>query len=526
MSLSRRHFLSSLGAGALGFSLPRRLLAAPTLTPPTPVPDARALIDHALEAARAAGASYADARVEVLLQQSLAARDDHLVRADENDSRGIGIRVLSDGIWGFAATFRLDPDGVAAAARQAVAVARGSHAAARKKVELPPAPSVTGRWVSPMELDPFAVPLGEKVEALLKATRAALALPGARIKSDGSFVFVRQIKTFGSTEGSATEQIFYRSLPTVTATAIDAVRGEFEPVDTDGFLPPAQAGYERVTHSDLPALSRRAAEIAVARLGASPVEPGRYDLVLAPSNLWLTIHESVGHPTELDRALGYEANLAGTSFATPEQLGRLRYGSELVHVVADRTQKGGLATCAWDDDGVAADRWDLVRKGVLVGFQTTREQAPWLHEAHGHATSYAESWSAVPFQRMPNVSLLPGDKRLTPEELIADTKHGIYLEGRGSWSIDQRRHNFQFSAQRATLIEGGKLIRPVRYAAYQSSSVDFWRACDAICDERDYWLGGTLNDGKGEPVQANAVSHGCATARFRGINILNSRSAA
>jgi TldD protein len=375
-----------------------------------------------------------------------------------------------------------------------------------------------------MEVDPFTVALGDKAEALLSGTRAAVADTAHKMKCEGDLFFTRHDKTFGSTEGSATDQTLYRSLPLLSVTAIDPARGEFETVDTDGFLPPAQIGYECVTRGDLPGLGRRAAEIAVSRLGAVPVEPGRYDLVIAPSNLWLTIHESVGHPTELDRALGYEANFAGTSFATPAQIGHLRYGSELVNIVADRTQKGALATCAWDDDGVAADRWDLVRKGLLVGFQTTREQAPWIHEAHGHASSYAQSWSAVPFQRMPNVSLQPGDKRLAPEELVADTRRGLFLEGRGSWSIDQQRYNFQFSAQRATLIEGGKLVRPVRYCAYQSSSVDFWRACDAVCDARDYRLGGSLFDGKGEPIQANAVSHGCSTARFRGVNILNSRS--
>jgi TldD protein len=246
--------------------------------------------------------------------------------------------------------------------------------------------------------------------------------------------------------------------------------------------------------------------------------------VIAPSNLWLTIHESIGHPTELDRMMGYEANFAGTSFAKVSDLGKLRYGSELVNVVADRTQKHALGTVGWDDDGQPGDKWDLIRRGIFVGVQTTREQAAWIHDKHGHAGDYAESWSAVPFQRMPNVSLQPGKKKLTPQEIIADTKRGIYVEGRGSWSIDHQRYNFQFGGQQFTLIENGKLTRPLRYVAYQSNSVDFWRSLDALADARDYFVGGSLGDGKGEPMQVNPVSHGCVTSRFRGIRVINVRT--
>jgi TldD protein len=369
------------------------------------------------------------------------------------------------------------------------------------------------------------VPLGERVEALLAGARAALAQKGtSELKVEGTLLFVSQEKTIGNSEGALFEQRIVRGQPLLAVHAIDHKSGQFETTNTDSIVPAAQIGFEVLRGPRFVDAAIQATTRARQRLDATPVEPGRYDLVIAPSNLWLTVHESIGHPTELDRILGYEANYAGTSFAKLEDLHKLRYGSDLVNVVADRTQEHALATVAWDDDGQPADRWDLLKKGIFVGVQTTREQAAWIGEAHGHSGDYAQSWSAVPFQRMPNVSLQPGRARVTPADLFSGTKRGIYIEGRGSWSIDHQRYNFQFGGQSFTLIENGKLTRPLRYVAYQSNSVDFWRSLDGLCDARDYFVYGSLHDGKGEPSQSNPVSHGAVTARFANVRVVNVRT--
>jgi TldD protein len=528
--LSRRDFVIAT-SGALGtMALSRAALAraaeaaAPAVAAPAAA-DVRALIAAGLDAARSAGASWADVRFERVQQQSLASEDDHIVYAGEEASFGVGIRAIVDGTWGFAASWRVDKDSIVDSARAAVAVAKANHKIAGNKVQLAPVAKAVGKWTSPFEIDPFTVPLGERVEALLTAAKAVLAQKGnLKLKVRGGIRFTSQEKTIGNSEGAFFEQRNVRGQPSLRITAIDLKGGQFESGSTDSRVPAAQIGFEVVRGSRFLEAALASAEQTMKRLGASPVEPGAYDLVIAPSNLWLTIHESIGHPTELDRILGYEANYAGTSFAKVSDLGRLRYGSELVNVVADRTQKHALATVGWDDDGQPGDSWDLIKKGKLVGVQTTREQAAWLHQRHGHAGDYAESWAAVPFQRMPNVSLQPGKQAVTPQDLIADTKRGIYIEGDGSWSIDHQRYNFQFGGQAFTLIENGKLTRPLRYVAYQSNSLQFWRALDGLCDQRDYYLGGALNDGKGEPSQSNPVSHGAVTSRFRGIRVINVRA--
>jgi TldD protein len=523
--LTRRGFLVG-SSGALGAAMLMR--SARAAAPPVPALDSgslRALIAAGLEAAHGAGASWADVRFERLQWQTLRSTDDHIVAAGEDASFGVGIRAIVDGVWGFASSWRVDQETIAATARDAVAIAKANRRLANRRVELAPVAKVVGRWTSPFEVDPFTVPLGERVETLLAATRAALAHKGSgKLKIDGSLRWISQEKTIGNSEGSFFEQRLLRGAPYLQVTAIDSKAGEFETSSTELDLMPAQMGFELARGSRFVDAAVKATERAQQRLGAVTVEPGNYDLVIAPSNLWLTVHESIGHPTELDRILGYEANFAGTSFAKVGDLGKLKYGSDLVNVVADRTQKHALATVGWDDDGQPADRWDLIKKGTLVGVQTTREQASWLHEKHGHCGDYAESWAAVPFQRMPNVSLQPGKKRVAPKDIIADTKRGIYIEGNGSWSIDHQRYNFQFGGQAFTLIENGKLTRPLRYAAYQSNSVAFWRSLDALADARDYFVGGSLYDGKGEPTQANPVSHGAVTARFKDIRVINVRA--
>jgi TldD protein len=377
-------------------------------------------------------------------------------------------------------------------------------------------------WQTPHAKDPFRIPLGRKVDLLLAANREALKVAG--VKSCTSFLhFVGEEKIFASTEGSLIEQRLIRSNPGCTVTAVDPKTGKFESRAHD--VPPASLGYEHVEQARLVEEAPRLAEEAVRRLRARPVQPGSKDLVLHPSNLWLTIHESVGHPTELDRALGYEANFAGTSFLTPEKLGTFRFGSPGVYIEADRTMPGGLATVGYDDEGVPADRWLLVREGIFVDYQTTREQARWIGRKQSRGCSHSDSWGSVPFQRMPNVSLLAGESSAGLEELLDGVRDGVYVEGRGSYSIDQQRYNFQFSGQSFREIRNGKLGEPLRDVAYQASTPDFWNSCDALGGKETWQAYGTFYDGKGEPGQVNAVSHGCPLARFRKITILNTGGA-
>ena len=522
MELSRRSFLVGTAATSAGLWALRDAHAKVTPPEATSAGD-EALVAVGLEAAKKAGASYADVRIERIRQQSLASRDDYVLGAEESESAGAGVRVLVDGVWGFSATHSLDAVTVARAAKRAVQLARANRKIVSKKVELSPLIAATGSWTSPHTIDPFAISVKDKAELLIAAGKAALSVEkGANRKLIvyGRILFVRQQKLFGSTDGTLLRQVFLRGQPNITVDAIDSKSGAFEHADSDSQIPAQQIGWEVTQRHNLTEVARVVAERALRRLGAQPVDDGRYDLIIDPSNLWLTIHESVGHPTEFDRILGYEANFAGTSFVRPIDIGQLRYGSELVNLVADRTQPGALGSCGWDDDGTPADKWDLVRDGTLVGVQTTREQPAWQKGILPHAGSYAQSWADVPFQRMPNVSLEPGKQPLAPEQLVADTKRGIFVEGDGSWSIDHQRYNFQFTAQAFTLIENGKLTRPIGKIAYQSNSLEFWRSCDAICDQRNYKIGGALHDGKGEPMQSNPVSHGCATARFRNVNVV------
>jgi TldD protein len=277
----------------------------------------------------------------------------------------------------------------------------------------------------------------------------------------------------------------------------------------------------------MPGNAERWASMAVEKLAARSVEAGTYDLILEPTNLWLTIHESIGHPTELDRAIGEEANYAGTSFVAPPEkvIGKLTYGPAHMNVQADRTQEGSLSRVAWDDEGVPADRWLLIEKGIFRDYQTTREQAARIQKLTGvsrsHGCSYADSWDAVQFQRMPNVSLLPGDKDISLNDIIAATERGIVIKHSGSWSIDHQRYNFQFSGQAYYEVRNGKVVGMLRDVAYQSNTPVFWNAMDLIGGKSSYWLGGAFNDGKGEPSQSNSVSHGCVPARFRNVRILN-----
>lgn len=479
----------------------------------------------ALDAARSAGASYADVRVTDRRDQLVATREERVTNLGNNESFGFGVRALVEGAWGFAASRLLTRAEVVRVARAAVRQARDNKRVVREPVTLAEVDAFPdGVWRSPARIDPFDVPIEEKVNLLLEANAEALKVSGARFVR--SFMaFVRVETTFASTEGSVIAQTTIRSLPSMTVTAVASEVLDFQS-RTSAEVAPMGLGYEHVHAADLVKRAPEWAQEAVEKLAAPSVAPGNYDLILDPSNLFLTIHESIGHPTELDRALGYEANYAGTSFLGPPErvLGSFRYGPEFMNVRADRTQRGALATTGWDDEGVPADSWLIVKDGVFVDYQTTREQAARISELTGvtrsHGCSYAESWDQVQFQRMPNVSLEPGEEDYGIDDLVAATDRGILIKGRGSHSIDQQRYNFQFGGQVFYEVVGGKIGRMLRDVAYQGRTPEFWNSLDMLGGAREYRLGGTFGDAKGQPAQSNAVSHGCPPARFRNVAVI------
>ncbi|HEX5726922.1 MAG TPA: TldD/PmbA family protein [Longimicrobiaceae bacterium] len=527
--MNRRDFLrrsAATAAGlATGVAFPHGVAASARVGGD---PAQRELALLALDAARRAGATYADARISRVRSQSLSTRERQITDFSDSETFGFGVRVLAAGAWGFAASRELNPQEVERVARQAVAQARANAAARQRPVELAPVqayPDAT--WRSPVEIDPFDVPIEEKVALLLQANEAALGA-GARFVTSSMF-FVREEKTFASTEGTFTVQTIYRAYPQMNVTAVG--EGDFQQrLSTP--VQPMGLGYEHVRDARLVENAPKWAEDAVRKLTAKPVQPGRYDLVLLPSHLFLTIHESIAHPTELDRIMGFEANYAGTSFIYPveEYLGKFRYGPDFMNIQAERSARGSLATVGWDDEGVKPDEYLIVKNGILDDLQTTREQAPWLADWYrrtgrpvaSHGNSYAESWSAVQFQRMPNVNLMPNPERdVSLEELVADVRDGILIEGRGSYSIDQQRFNAQFGGQVFYEIKNGRVGGMLKDVVYQIRTPEFWNSLDGLGGRSSYFVGGSFNDGKGQPSQSNAVSHGCPPARFRQVNVIN-----
>ena len=537
MSTSRRDFIATTAAATAALALAASRSAeaaerAATLaTRPSPGdPATNELLMKALDAAKAGGAEYADARVSVNRTQTIFTRERRVGGLSDNETFGVGVRVLVGGAWGFAATSDLSADAVVRVARQAVAQAKANRTPGRRAVTLAPAPGTQrGTWRSAAKVDPFTVPIEDKVALLLAANDAALKNPQARFVNSSMF-FLKEEKSYANSEGALVSQTIFRTQPNMTVTAVSKDFKDFQTRQSTDIQPMGR-GYEHVTENDLVTNAAKWADEAVQKLSAKPVEVGRYDLVLHPTHLWLTIHESVAHPTELDRAMGYEANYAGTSFVFPPEkmLGTLKFGSELMNIRGDRSQPGTLAACGWDDDGVQPDEFDIIKKGVFVDYQTTREQALWLEwyykklgrPARSHGCSYAQSWADVQFQRMPNVSLLPGDKDHGWDDLIAATDKGIAIIGEGSFSIDQQRYNAQFGGQLFYEIKGGKVVGMLKDVAYQMRTPDFWGALDMLGGKSSYFLGGAFNDGKGQPAQSNAVSHRCVPTRHKQINVIN-----
>ncbi|WP_040942188.1 TldD/PmbA family protein [Xanthomonas campestris] len=536
--MDRRTFLTLSGIGAAGLLLPNtRLIAAEQLLSPVDAARNRRLADTALTTAKSAGASYCDVRVGRYLRQFVITREAQVENVVNAESSGVGVRVLADGAWGFAATNTLTSDGVATATRQAVAIAKANARLGGTPVQLAPVtPAGQVSWKTPIKKNAMEVPLQDKVALLMDVNAAALNA-GATFVASRMFAINEQ-KYFASSDGSYIDQDVHRLWLPFTVTAVDKASGKFR--TRDGLSSPMGMGYEYLdddaaekhrlpggligcgrsydAREDAIAAAKQARE----KLTAPSVKAGKYDLVIDPSNLFLTIHESVGHPLELDRVLGYEANYAGTSFATLDKRDAgYRWGSDAVTFVADKTQPGSLGAVGYDDEGVKSKQWELVKDGILVDYQCTRDQAHLLGKTASDGCSYADSWSNVQFQRMPNVSLAPGKTPLAVADMIKNVERGLYIHGRGSYSIDQQRYNAQFGGQLFYEIENGQVTRLVEDGAYQIRTPEFWNACSAVCDQRDFRLGGSFFDGKGQPSQVSAVSHGSSTARFDGVNVIN-----
>ena len=477
------------------------------------------LSDIVLSLAKAQGASYADFRLCRYETEYLEVKERRLEESSTGFNAGFGVRVLINGTWGYAGSPLATEDEVRQATARAVGVARASRRLQTRPFVLEEIPAYRDRWDMPMLVDPFLVPTDNKIEKLLAINDAALKA-GANYAT-ASFAFVREEKFFASSRGSAIEQTRVRVMPETEVTVVDQATGKF--ASCAGLAAPRGSGYDYIKAYDFIGEAARNAQNAREKLAAKPVVPGKYDLVLDPTNLWLTLHESVGHPTELDRALGWEANFAGTTFVTPDQLGKLKYGSDLMNIRADRSQEGGLSTVGYDDDGVRSrgKEFSIIENGVFMNYQMAIGQAQLIGQKASNGCAFAEDWAAFPIQRMPNVSLVPNPKTCTLDNLIGDVKHGIYVVGNGSWSIDQQRHNFQFGGQLFYEIRHGKLAGMLRDGAYQGSTVEFWNSMDGLGDKSTYFLGGAPNCGKGQPEQTAPVSHGAVPARFRGVNVLN-----
>ena len=539
--MRRRDFLyvSGIGVGASMLqSIPviGRDIAFEEALIPVDASLKKKLADIALNAARSKGATYADVRIGRYLNQFLTTRETRVESISNTESYGMGIRVIANGSWGFAAIDNLTEDTIAKAAASAVQIAKVNSKLLTEPVRLAPQKGYGEvSWKTPFEKNSFEIPIKEKTELLLAVNDAALK-GGANFVNSSLFL-VNEQKYFASTEGSYIDQDIHRLWPTFTVTKIDSKSGKFE--TRNSLSSPMGMGYEYLIpkkEEEIDGLftiyknrynmledAVTATKHVDEKLKSKPVEPGKYDLIIDPTNLFLTIHESVGHPSELDRVLGYEANYAGTSFLTLDkwESKKFNFGSKIVNFEADKTEKRSLAAVGYDDEGVKCKNWDIIKDGILVNYQTIRDQAHILGLPESQGCCYADSWDKVQFQRMPNVSLKAGKTPLSANDMVKNVEKGIYIFGRNSYSIDQQRYNFQFSGQLCFEVKDGKIGGLLKDVAYQSNTQEFWNSCSAICDQKDYRLGGSFFDGKGQPSQVSAVSHGCATTLFKGVNVIN-----
>ncbi|WP_077920006.1 TldD/PmbA family protein [Spirosoma sp. 209] len=542
--MKRREFMQLSGAGIGGLMVAGIPVLGNTVAPERllePGADAatkKRLADVALNAAKSKGATYTDVRIGRYLQQFLFTREQKVQNVVNAESYGIGIRVIANGTWGFAATSDVRPEAIARCAETAVAIAKANSRLQTEPVKLAPQKGVGDvTWKTPLQKNAFEIPVGQKIDLLMKVNSEAMKNGAAFVTSN--LFFVNEQKYFASTDGSYIDQDVHRIWPTFTVSAVDRTSGKFK--TRDALSSPMGMGYEYLdglasekiaapyglvgyrNSYDMVEDATLAAKQVKQKLTAKTVQPGKYDLVLDPNHLGLTIHESVGHPTELDRVLGYEANYAGTSFATLDKWKskNFNYGSKMVNIVADKTQVGSLGAVGYDDEGVPCKQWDLIKDGILVNYQAIRDQAAIIGENESHGCCYADNWNSVQFQRMPNVSLKAGSEKRSVFDMVKGVDKGIYIIGRGSYSIDQQRYNFQFGGQLFYEIKNGEIVGMLDDVAYQSNTQEFWNSCAQLCDQDDYRTFGSFFDGKGQPSQVSAVSHGSATTRFNGVNVIN-----
>ena len=476
------------------------------------------LANWALDTAKRRGASYSDVRVMDIRQRDISTKNGEVGTLSESESLGIGVRVIAGGAWGFASTDRLTREGVQACAAEAVAIAKASGLAKRENVALAPEKPAVDTWQNPFLKDPFRIPVERQIDLLLAADKAMRKVKGVTL-AEGSMTFRRIEQLFASSAGSSIYQIKMQSGAGIVATAFAGSEIQKRSYPNSFGGQHTLQGYELIEAMDLVGNAPRIAEECVALHSAAQCPEGTGTIILGASQLGLQIHESIGHPIELDRVLGMEANFAGMSFLTVDKLRTLKYGSKIVNVVADaRLEHGpGLGTFAYDDEGVPAQCTPIITNGLFTGYLSNRETASAIGENRSNGTMRTESWNRLPIIRMTNISLNPGTWKF--DDLIADTDDAILMETNRSWSIDDRRYHFQFSTEIGWEIKGGKKTRTIKNPSYSGITTEFWNSCDAICS-RDHWtLWGTPNCGKGQPMQTMGTGHGAAPARFRTVKV-------
>jgi len=473
------------------------------------------IAERALNAAQIQGATYADVRIVNQQAQSITTKNGHVEGLSHNQSQGLGVRVIANGAWGFASSSILTMAEAARVAAQAVQIARASALAKAGDVVLGPAEVHSGHYQTPCQTDPFSVPLQDKIGLLLAADEGMHRVKGVAI-TEGNMECLHESKVFASSEGSYIEQDLTESGAGIEATALGQSEMQTRSFPNSFGRQQKKAGYESIRDLQLIENSERVGEDAVALLKAPQCPSGVTTIILDSTQLALQVHESCGHPTELDRVFGDEASYAGTSFLTPDKLGSLRYGSTLVNIVADATVPGALGTFGYDDEGIPAQSSPLIQDGVFVGYLMSRESAACLG-MRSNGAMRADGWNRIPIIRMTNINLQPGTWKF--DDLIADTDDGIYMAVNKSWSIDDKRLNFQFGTQLAYEVKKGKLGRLLKNATYTGITPEFWGSCDAICNARHWQVWGLPNCGKGEPAQAAHVAHGAAPARFRNVRV-------
>ncbi len=470
----------------------------------------------ALNSAKINGATYADIRIIIKDTEDIEVRNGEIATLDESESIGFGVRVIVNGCWGFAASSRMEKEEIEKITKKACAEAAASSMLKKEDIRLSKEEIHQTTWHTPFIIDPFSVPVTEKLDLLFRIDKILRADPRIAV-AESSMNFMRERQLLATSEGSLIEQTLLRSGGGYSATAVkdgDVQKRSF-PMSFGGQY--LGMGYEIIRSLDLVENAEKTREEAIALLSARPCAPGKKDIIIDGTQLALQIHESVGHPSELDRVMGLEENYAGRSFLTTEKYGKFRYGSDIVNLVADSTMPTGLSTFGFDDDGIRAQRWHIVKDGTFTGYHTNREFAHVIGDERSKGANRADGWSSLPMIRITNLSLMPGDWRL--EDLIKDTEDGLFFCTNKSWSIDQLRYNFQFAAEIGWEIKKGKLGNMVKNCTYQGITPEFWSSCDAICNI-DYWRPwGVVNCGKGQPGQTAEMSHGAAPARFRNVTV-------